>query len=57
MTRHDAYVGIIRSSAIAFVIGFGSSSFVLADEPAAPTPTAPETQKPEGNPADVQNVR
>lgn len=56
MNRHDTFVRLIHSTAIAFAIaiGFGSSSFVLADEPAAPTPTAPETQKPEGNPADVQ---
>ncbi|MBM2846707.1 MAG: Trypsin-like serine protease, partial [Bacteroidetes bacterium] len=54
MTRHDAYIGVIRSSVIAVAIGLGVFSFVLADEPAAPTPSVPDAQKPEGNPADVQ---
>lgn len=54
MTRHDTYVRVIRFSVFAVALTLGESSFVFADEPSTTTPGALETQKPEGNPADVK---
>lgn len=39
MRRYETYVGLIRSTAIAASLAFGSASFLLAEEPA--TPPAP----------------
>ena len=54
MTRHDAYIGVIRCSVIAVAIGMGGPSLVLAAEPSMPTVSAPDTPKPAGNPDDVK---
>jgi hypothetical protein len=36
MRRHDAYLGVIRSTCLVFAIGFAWSSFALAEEPTSP---------------------
>lgn len=36
MSRHDAYIGVIHSTVLAFAVGLGGASFILAEEPTSP---------------------
>lgn len=54
MRRHDAYVGVIRSAVVVCAIGFAWSSFVVAAEPPASSPTV---QKEKGTANDAGQVQ
>lgn len=43
MSRHDTVVRVIHSTVLAFAIGFGGSSFALAEEPTSPSPPSDES--------------
>ena len=54
MTNHRTTARVLRLLLIACVAYAGSASIGWAAEPSTPTVSGPDTQKPEGNPADVQ---
>lgn len=54
MNSHRTKARLFRLLLITSVVGIGSASIGWPAEPPAPTASAPGTQKPEGNPADVQ---
>ena len=54
MTNNRTTARVFRLLLITCVVGAGSASIGWAAEPSMPTVSAPDTQKPEGNPADVQ---
>ena len=43
MSRHDTYVGLIRSTVLVCSIGFGGSSLALAEEPTSPPAPSDES--------------
>ena len=46
MRRHEAYIGVIRSTVVAVAIGFAWSPFALAEEPTSPpTPSDQSVQE------------
>ena len=54
MKRHDTYVGLLTFTVLVIVIGFGWSSFVLADESPASSPTVQEEKGSSADTGDVQ---
>jgi len=54
MTNHRTSAKVCQLLLIAWVVGAGSASISLAAEPSMPTVSTPDTQEPEGNPADVK---
>lgn len=50
MSRHDTYIGVIRSTVLVFAIGCGGASFALADEPTSPSPSSDESVQERGLP-------
>lgn len=54
MNNHRTTARVFRLLLITGVVGVGSASIGWADEPSMPSTSAPDTQQPEGNPADIQ---
>ena len=54
MKRQNTFIGLILSTVLVFVMGFGWSSFVLADEPPASSPAMQEETEPSADAGEVQ---
>lgn len=54
MKRQNTFVGLIYSTILAFAIGFGSATFVLANEPPA---TSSRMQEEQGTSTDAGEVQ
>lgn len=57
MRKHDAYVRLIRSTIVVFVIGFAWSSFALADEPPDQPIPSSTGQEEKATPAEAGEVQ
>ena len=57
MRKHDAFVGMIRSTVVVVAIGFAWSSFAVAKEPANPPAPPPTVQDEKAPPADKGEVK
>lgn len=57
MGRHDAYVGVIRSTCFVFATALASSSFASADEPAWQPAPSPTVQEEKATPAEAGKVQ
>lgn len=57
MRRHAAYIGVIRSTAVAVTIGFAWSSITLAAEPTSPPAPSPTVQEEKATPAESSDVQ
>lgn len=54
MKCQNTFVGLIRSTILILAIGFGGSSFVLAEEPIASSPSVQEEKEPSADANEVQ---
>jgi len=57
MRRQDTYVGVIRFTVVVCAIGFGWSSFVLAEKPASPPAPSTTVQEEKATPAESGKVQ
>lgn len=53
MKCQNTFVGLIRGTILILAIGFGGSSFVLAEEPIASSPSVQEEKEPSADANEV----